>query len=169
MKEMVISILAALISFGSAIFSFSQAKWANKSYKLQKMIYDDGKENIYLEINNSFLENINNKVRYFLEFNIINKSDKNNSIKDIYFKIENHDKSSIKIKGTKSEKNEHDFLKLPIYIEAHSSKKGCMVFDIDEKVFNELKIQTHYLEIIDINNNPYTVEEIFVKSGDLHG
>ena len=166
----IISIIGIIISIISAVFAFTQTNVAKQTYKLQKNIYEESLENISLDICNSFFikNKKNKKIIYFLQFTIINNSDKNNSIKEINLKLEYENKSLLKLKGKKINNNKYLSFDLPLYMEAHSSIKEWMMFEIDENIFNSIEVKTHFIELKDLKNNIYIKEEIFIKKGELN-
>lgn len=161
-----IETISAAIAVFSAIFAWSQARSAKKSYKMQQKVYEDGKAKFnidYISSSYSYNDNKHKNIYYYFEVSVTNLSDKSTSIKkaqlelvsnDGVFKVNHNDNLKIK--------RNHEILKIPFIIQPHTAISGWLVFEVPTYIHNELDIDTHYLILEDIHNLIRRKEEIYV-------
>ncbi len=167
MKEVNIAIIAALVSFLSAIYSGMQASSAKKSLKLQEKIYADEKPNLSFQIINSFLFDSKEEkyIDYYFYLGVYNKSNRSNSIREFTLKIISNDKNINVIQDNKCQ-FKYEKIKitnLPINIGANESFIGWIAFRIEKNIYDKLDINGYILSARDIFDIEYNEYEVLVR------
>ncbi|MDO0822531.1 hypothetical protein [Desulfosporosinus nitroreducens] len=164
----IIAVISATIALLSALFTSVLAWFANKTYKLQKDMFDAGKVNFVIEeIENSFMYNAKteDKMFYFFKIVLSNLSDRATAINEICLELSYNINSTLIINCQDNTIIQPDLsrLAIPNNMNPHSSISGWVVFEVEKKVYNAIDINTHYISVQDIHGMNAKQEVIYVR------
>lgn len=164
----IVAIISAAIAFLSAIYTFFLARYAKKTYKLDKEIFEAGKANFVIqEIENCFLFNAKSEDRMYYFFKIVlsNLSDRATAINIIQLELSYNNNSTLIVNSQSNtiiQPNLHR-LTIPNNIPSHNSTFGWVVFEVEKKIYDAININTHYIAVQDIHGMNVKKEEIYVR------
>ncbi|WP_075366852.1 hypothetical protein [Desulfosporosinus metallidurans] len=163
----IIAIVSAAIALIAVIIYGIQARFARKSYVLQKAIYETGSANLIVkEIYDSFLYNEYglDRIYFFLKITVLNLSDKANSLTNAQLQIVYNDNRYImQYSNDISIYPELARLEIPVNISSHNSHSGWIVFELPKKTYDSIDIDTHYIVVNDIHGSVAKKEEIYIR------
>ena len=158
------SIIATIVSIVAALFAFSQAWSARKSYKLMKEQDERRNPKIIISIQKSFKHKLTNSRIIAFELLINNRSENNNAITSIGLKIRYKKKTKLIDFPLSHNPNIKEFINkdvfyLPEEIGSNSSISKWALFEISEFDYKKLNIENYCVYVYDSHGIEYKREQ----------
>lgn len=160
--------IAAVAAWAGAAASFFFAK---RNDRIQKEQYQRIQPSLSLTIHNSRQKLIDDKLVLFtFNISIINQSDCDNVIKEVWLHINNSGDINEELKyGLRHDPsltgivNCTNVLEFPIKIMAHDISSGWLMYKISNEKLAKLRVDSYTLHLLDERNNVVEESEVTIK------